>query len=432
MTPLLAGLDWPSFELNGLTISSDGKVNVDGGWITLPELKTLDFHGFKIEISQLGFGAEEDNGADYNWVGFSGGVQIVSGLPLRGGVEGLKVMWSIAGNPPKLEIGGVSLGFEIEKYSTLMARPTSSTRKIPRIRITGYVDLKGQGTVGLIPLNGAGFDAQFIAGDNGQYKFFYLFIDVAIPVGIPVLPPALGLYGLAGLFAYNMTLDYPKLVKYENEASRPKMTDVENWINEEGSMAFGAGVTIGTLADNGFTVKAKVVFAIMIPGPVILIEGYAKLLSFEEAYLFRVLAVLDVPSGRFLDEYRSHIRFPEGLGRPARYSRDRPKPSSRPATSAGGISISVRTSRNRNAFRRMCSVSSPLRRTSWSIRMVWPWVCGSGIHSMRNTASCWVVLESWISSALAVSWMPLQALGTFTWVGRAELSVARIGPRHFR
>src|SRR5688500_16593327 len=33
VTPLLAEIDWPSFELNGLTISSDGKVKVDGGWI---------------------------------------------------------------------------------------------------------------------------------------------------------------------------------------------------------------------------------------------------------------------------------------------------------------------------------------------------------------------------------------------------------------
>jgi len=199
VTPLLAEIDWPSFALNGLTISSDGKVKVDGGWITLPELKSLDFYGFKIEISQLGFGSEEDNGADYNWIGFSGGIQIVSGLPLRGGVEGLKVMWNDAG--PKLKIGGVSLAFDVEKvlnfdgvaYFIDETDPADATK-----RIRGF---KGGVNVSLVPLNGAGFDAQFITGDfAGQYKFFYLFLDVQIPVGIPVLPPALGLYGLAGLF----------------------------------------------------------------------------------------------------------------------------------------------------------------------------------------------------------------------------------------
>jgi hypothetical protein len=50
----------------------------------------------------------------YNWIGFSGGIQIVQGLPLKGGVEGLKVMWD-QDNNVKLKIGGVYLSFEVEK-----------------------------------------------------------------------------------------------------------------------------------------------------------------------------------------------------------------------------------------------------------------------------------------------------------------------------
>src|SRR5690606_12260673 len=97
ITPLLAGLNWPSFELKGLTINSDGTVQVEGGWIELPDLKALDFHGFKIEIAKLGFGSDEEDGILYKWVGFSGGIQIINELPMRGGVEGLKVMWGIDG-----------------------------------------------------------------------------------------------------------------------------------------------------------------------------------------------------------------------------------------------------------------------------------------------------------------------------------------------
>ena len=426
VTPQIAEIDWPSFDLDGLTISSDGKVKVEGGWVTLPELRTLDFHGFKIEISQLGFGAEEDNGADYKWIGFSGGIQIVSGLPLRGGVEGLKVMWSTAHNPPKLEIGGVSLGFEIEKVLNFDGVAYFIDEEDPensKNRIRGF---KGGIKVGLIPLNGAGFDAQFIAGDNGQYKFFYIFIDVAIPVGVPVLPPALGLYGLAGLFAYNMTLDYPALVNYENEASRPKVTDVGNWINQEGAMAFGAGVTVGTLADNGFTAKAKVVFAIMIPGPVILIEGYAKILCFEETYPFRVLAVLDVPSGTFLMNIGVAYAFPKSSGDLLGINGS--AEALIPAGDLGGWHLYLGQDKPESKRLRADVLGFFTAQTYFMVDQdglaLGVWI---GYSLDEKYGVLRVVLESWISSALAVSWMPLQALGTFTWVGRAELSVAKIG-----
>ena len=425
VTPLLAEIDWPSFDLNGLTISSDGKVKVDGGWITLPELKSLDFYGFKIEISQLGFGSEEDNGADYNWIGFSGGIQIVSGLPLRGGVEGLKVMWNDAG--PKLKIGGVSLAFDVEKvlnfdgvaYFIDETDPLDASK-----RIRGF---KGGVDVSLVPLNGAGFDAQFITGDfAGQYKFFYLFLDVEIPVGIPVLPPALGLYGLAGLFAYNMTLDYPALIDYENEAARPDMTDVANWNPREGALAFGAGVTLGTLVDNGFTAKAKVIFAIMIPGPVILIEGYGKILSFENAYPFRVLAVLDVPSGTFLMNIGVTYAFPKASG--DLISIDGSAEVLIPAGDLGGWHLYLGQDKPESKRIQADVLSFFTAQTYFMVDQdglaLGVWI---GYSLDKKYGVLRVVLESWISSALAVSWMPLQAQGSLTWIGRAELSVAKIG-----
>lgn len=425
VTPLLAEIDWPSFELNGLTISSDGKVKVDGGWITLPELKSLDFHGFKIEISQLGFGAEEDNGADYNWIGFSGGIQIVSGLPLRGGVEGLKVMWNSTG--PKLKIGGVSLAFEIEKvlnFDGVAYFIDEVDPEDPNKRIRGF---KGGVDVSLVPLNGAGFDAQFITGDfAGQFKFFYLFIDVAIPVGIPVLPPALGLYGLAGLFAYNMTLDYPALIDYENEASRPEMTDVQNWDPQEGALAFGAGVTVGTLADNGFTARAKVIFAIMIPGPVILIEGYGKILSFENNYPFRVLAVLDVPSGTFLMNIGVTYAFPKASGDLLSISGS--AEALIPAGDLGGWHLYLGQDQPESKRLQAEVLSFFTAQTYFMVDQeglaLGVWI---GYSLDERYGVLRVILESWISSELAVSWMPLQAQGTLTWVGRAELSVAGIG-----
>ena len=158
VTPELAGLDWPSFELKGLTIGSDGTVRVDGGWIELPDQKALDFHGFKVEIAKLGFGTDELEGKLFKWIGFSGGIQIVESLPLRGGVEGLKVMWAEDGTF-KLKIGGVYLQFEIKNVLTF----DGSVYFIDEDEPEYIKEFRGGVDLNLIPVN-LGVDAQFITG----------------------------------------------------------------------------------------------------------------------------------------------------------------------------------------------------------------------------------------------------------------------------
>jgi hypothetical protein len=98
-----------------------------------------------------------------------------------------------------------------------------------------------------------GLNGQFIVGKVPDYNYFYIFIDIELPVGIPLGPPVLGLYGLAGLFGHNMTLDYAKLVDYPTENERPDLTDANNsWYQQKDAMAFGAGLTVGTLPDVKF------------------------------------------------------------------------------------------------------------------------------------------------------------------------------------
>jgi len=84
--PLIASetISWPAFEVNPLTVDSEGNVSLPGGWLTFDEQLTLDFNSFAIEITKIGFGTEENLD---KWVGFSGGINIVDGVPIRGGVE---------------------------------------------------------------------------------------------------------------------------------------------------------------------------------------------------------------------------------------------------------------------------------------------------------------------------------------------------------
>jgi len=108
--PLIAGLDWPGFQVNELAIDSEGNVHLDGGWLNLKDQYALDFHGFKLEITKLGFGKTEDGG---KWIGFNGGLKLVDGLPAGATVEGLKVTWYDDGRDTDITLGGVGVEFKV-------------------------------------------------------------------------------------------------------------------------------------------------------------------------------------------------------------------------------------------------------------------------------------------------------------------------------
>jgi len=72
-------LNWPTIELQGLSIDSQGHITLAGGWINLPNQMALDFYGFHLGLQQLGFGTDS---AGDKWIGFSGDIQLVEGLTL--------------------------------------------------------------------------------------------------------------------------------------------------------------------------------------------------------------------------------------------------------------------------------------------------------------------------------------------------------------
>jgi hypothetical protein len=419
VTPLLAGLAWPSFELKGLTISTDGTVKVDGGWIELPEQKALDFHGFKVEIAKLGFGSEELDGDLYKWIGFSGGIQIIQALPLRGGVEGLKVMWTEDGKV-RLKIGGIYLQFEIKDVLTF----DGSVYFIDEDEPEYIKEFRGGVHLSLIPVNLA-VDAQFVTGKTAGYNYFYIAVGVDLPVGIPLGPPVLGLYGLAGLYGHNMSLDYQSLIDYDDVTDRPDLTDFGNWFNQLDAMAFGAGVTVGTLPDVKFTAKAKVLFVILLPGPVLLIEGHAGMLSLGESYPLRVLAVLD-PTGTFLMNISASYRFPKTNGE---------------LLDVGGAAEAYFTAADSwhlylgedqpESKRIRADILSFFKAQTYLMvddngLLMGAWI-GYGLDEKYGILR--VILEAWMTGELVLSAMPLQAKGSVTLYGNAELraSIVSLG-----
>src|SRR5262249_35754102 len=136
----------------------------------------------------------------------------------------------------------------------------------------------------------------------------------------------LALYGVAGLFALQREPDkHPDEPWYGIGATdgwyhrRPVgVTGQQKWRTQPGSLALGAGVTIGTLSDNGYLFSGRMVLVLVFPGPVLLIEGKANLLTERAALagdkepLFRALAVLDNRAGTFLIGLDAHYKYAGG------------------------------------------------------------------------------------------------------------------------
>ena len=312
--PEIGGLDWPTFQVKELVIDSKGGVRLEGGWLDLPEQLTLSLYGFQLEITKLGFGKTDDGG---NWIGFSGGLHLIDGLAAGASVEGLRIIWYPDGRT-RLSLDGV--GVELEIPDVLRFKGFVAYRELP-----GDVHrFDGRMKVELIALN-LEVDALIVIGRNADRPFFAIYLGVELPAGIPLWATGLGLFGVAGLFALEMEPNKGDQEGWYDEPApgwykRPTegVTDlIGKWDPVPGSLGLGGGVTIGTLADNGFTFSGKFILVIVFPGPVILLEGRANILSDRSSLtgadpLLRSLAVLDAGAGSFLFGLDARYRFGGG------------------------------------------------------------------------------------------------------------------------
>ena len=64
----------------------------------------------------MGFGNEEDEGGNSRqWIGLSGDISLVKGLPLTGSVEGLKFSWNPEAEFPSENIKTTLTGIGVDR-----------------------------------------------------------------------------------------------------------------------------------------------------------------------------------------------------------------------------------------------------------------------------------------------------------------------------
>lgn len=318
LTPLVGSpeLSWPTAKINEMTIYTDGRVDLDGGWLNLPEQFHLDFHGFSAELTQMGFGETDDGD---RWIGFSGSIQLVAGLGLGAQFDGLRILWPKAGpinaNTIRLSLEGVGVNLTIPDVLAFKG-------KVRFIDENGQKGFKGGVKLTLYSIN-LEIDAEILVVKThdpvtgNEFTAFYIYINTDFPAGIPLASTGIAIYGLAGLYGQNVAPDKGgQEMWYENWYKGERLVadggtsrgvaGSDKWAPLFNSMAFGAGVTLGTISDNGFAVNGKLLFVLILPGPIILLEGRANLLT-ERSKLsgaseptFEALAVLDGQAGQFL------------------------------------------------------------------------------------------------------------------------------------
>jgi hypothetical protein len=296
LSPLL---QWPAIDLQELRISAGGEVQLPDGWIDLQEPVALDLFGFRLEITRIGFGNEDDG---RRWVGFSGGVQLVDFLPTGASVEGLRIIWDPTGaREPELTLQGVGVELTLPGVLQFEGDVAFITEASERYFI-GNAKLK------LLPL-GIELDAAVKIGRNLEedYKYVYTFMSVTLPIGLPLWATGAALYGIAGLYGMNVNPSAQNRDWYGWYAGPPEQFNVTNagkWAGLQDGKALGAGMTIGTLFDVGHVVSVKGLFALILPGPVIILQGKANFLNVppdasdpSSQGVLDMLAVIDALAG---------------------------------------------------------------------------------------------------------------------------------------
>lgn len=295
------GVDLPAIALTDLRLSSDGSVSLPGGWLDLGDQYSAEVEGFAFDITQFGMGHTDDG---RKWLGLSGGIKLLEGLPMGSSVEGLRVTWDES-NPTDFEVSLDGVGIEFEVPNTVKFKGEVSLRDE---EFRGEIDLE------LLALDMT-IDAEVVFGtvtyDGQSFDYLGVSLDANLPAGIPLWATGLSLYGFGGLFANKLEPDkkagqqWFAVSKKADESwfheSPQGVTGLEKWRPATDAMGFGASVDLATTPDNGLSVATDLALVFSFPGPIIMLQGRAELLeegtAVDDDAPFQALMVLDNRAG---------------------------------------------------------------------------------------------------------------------------------------
>jgi hypothetical protein len=295
----ISAFELPGVVFKGLRIDTEGHVAVEGGWLEVDTAKSSALSGFPFQITKIGFGAESK---DVRWIGLNGGIKLADGLPVGASVEGLRVIWNSKTREVSFALEGIGLELSVPGTFSFAGK------------VAFFDNAEATGFRGTLKLNLETVKLEIDAGlmigrTKDGVTFFFFYLDVGLPVGIPLFSTGAAIYGFAGLLATNLK---PARVEGENwyygYYKRPPVgvTDPAKWGIQRDGFAIGLGTTLGSLPDTGFSFSAKVLLILVLPGPQLLLQGKGQFISkkpdekkADAEGTFEALLVLDIPAKLF-------------------------------------------------------------------------------------------------------------------------------------
>ena len=283
-------------EIQKLLIWDDGKLELEGGRITLPQAISLNVGPVKLSVTALGFGShEQEHGGQmrqYSYFTFDGGVNVnPGGVDMQG--SGVAFYFTTDNDVSH----ALHVFMRIQSISVDIIIPGSATAANAAVIIRGFLSMQqatppATGTeyaggieITLPKLHIGGSAAMRLNPDVPAF-----IIDASLEMAAPILlgTTGLGIYGFRGLLG----------VRYVASRQQIGLTDTDPWWqyykkkvapdNKEGvqiakfaqtdGFSLGAGISLATAPDGGRTFSSKIFFLLSLP-EVFLLQGQGQILK---------------------------------------------------------------------------------------------------------------------------------------------------------
>jgi hypothetical protein len=284
-----------AFDLKKLIIWEDGKFEIEGGTIILPQALTLKIGPVKLSVTAISMGSYTRNTRPYKYFGFDGGVNVnPGGVDVR--ASGVKVYYSTDSGP-------LDVFFRVEGIGIDLIFPGSKSAADATVLISGFLQVKepdpsvtgstaateyAGGVSFILPKAGIGGTAAMRL--NPSLPAFIIDAGLSLSVPIPLGNTNLATYAFRGLIGMRYVADraYPPLglapdaewyeyYKKKVPLSYKEGISIDKFAPRKG-FALGAGLTIGTANDSGNAFSAKLFLLLSLPDA-LLLQGQAAIMS---------------------------------------------------------------------------------------------------------------------------------------------------------
>lgn len=285
-------LNLGAIEIERLRIYSDGSFEFIGGSVQLIEPVVLPLGPIDITVSAIHYGSiqKEVDGIirKFNYFGFDGGVKVDPfGIEVRGdGVKYFYCVDDVDGYPkpkPFLRIQTLHLDLTLPADSGKLAE------------ISGWINIPDPGIsreyAGEISLKIPSVNIAGKAGIKLAPRYPAFIIDAEIEPSIPITLGSFAIYGFRGLLGYRYVAEkeavglvsgvntWYEYYKYPKRGINiQKFSGPERTAGYSTPISLGAGATLGTGYDEGYTLSIKAMALFSIPS-LFMIDGRAAILA---------------------------------------------------------------------------------------------------------------------------------------------------------